>query len=449
MAGLLLLLMLLIRFKREPLIVLGIFFGTFLILSSYLSSFGSSVFHDAWAQSDIQTVKYRNLTLDLGNGVTTNAQLSYPAIGKGPFPGVLLIHGSGANDMNETGGLILIDNKTGSKIYPEKQTFFQLAKYLSERGYAVLKYDKRGVEPNFTMVNNIWGNVTFNDLKDDAEKALSVLLQQPEVNASKKATLMGHSEGTMITPRLAVDNPDRVKNIVLMGPVANTLPELLYFQIVKNPLDYTEKVLNKNDSGMLSISEISNDPIFQNLVGGNLTHLLLYQTNGMDYLNKSSTEESHLTNTNVSRDTISIENDLKPVLISAYNNVTFPTDSALLSKCLNVHYGYFEWNSGLEGCPKWMRSHSDLQSTLSMIGNVSSGIGILILQGENDTATPLEQGLQLQQRLMEVNHPDHLLITYHDLGHSLSPSSNWISQSGPMTEYVLKDMFEWLSSRSG
>ncbi|MGE4117206.1 MAG: alpha/beta hydrolase family protein [Candidatus Nitrosocosmicus sp.] len=442
--------MLLLRFKRKPLMVLGIFFGTFLILLTYLSSlFSSSLFPDALAQSNIQTVKYRNLTLDLGNGVSTNAQLSYPAIGKGPFPGVLLIHGSGANDMNETGGLILIDNKTGSKIYPEKQTFFQLAEYLSERGFAVLKYDKRGVEPNFTTVNNIWGNVTFNDLKQDAEKALLVLLEQSEVNASKKATLIGHSEGTMIAPRVAVDNSDKVKNIVLMGPVANTLPELLYFQIVKNPLDYTEKVLDKNDSGILTISEISNDQIFENLVGGNLTHLLLYHTNGMDYLNKSSTVKSHPNNTTISKNTISIENNLKPALIAAYNNVTFPTDSALISKCLDVHYGYFEWNSGLEGCPKWMRSHSDLQSTLSIIGNISSDIGILILQGENDTATPLEQGLQLQQRLMEVNHPDHLLITYPDLGHSLSPSSNWISQSGPLTEYVLKDIFEWLSSRSG
>jgi hypothetical protein len=442
-------LMLLIRYKRKPLMVLDIFLGTYFILLTYLSLFGSSELQNALAQSDIQTVKYRNLILDLGNGVTTNAQLSYPAIGKGPFPGVLLIHGSGANDMNETGGLILVDKKTGSKIYPEKQTFFQLAEYLSERGFAVLKYDKRGVEPNFTTVNNIWGNVTFNDLKQDAEKALSVLLEQPEVNASKKATLIGHSEGTMIAPRVAVDNSDKVKNIVLMGPVANTLPELLYFQIVKNPLDYTEKVLNKNDSGMLAISEISNDQIFENLVGGNLTHLLLYQTNGMDYLNKSPTEKLHLNNTTISKNKISIENNLKPALIAAYNNVTFPTDSALLSKCLDVHYGYFEWNSGLEGCPKWMRSHSDVQSTLSMMGNVSSDIGVLILQGENDTATPLEQGLQLQQRLMEVNHPDHLLITYPDLGHSLSPSSNWISQSGPLTKYVLKDIFEWLSSRSG
>ena len=85
------------------------------------------------AQSDIQIVKHRNLTLDLGNGVTTNAQLSYPAIGKGPFPGVLLIHGSGANDMNETGGLILFDNKTGSLIYPDEANIFSNIRIFSRQ----------------------------------------------------------------------------------------------------------------------------------------------------------------------------------------------------------------------------------------------------------------------------------------------------------------------------
>ena len=442
-------LLFLINFKSSSFIVLGAFFGTCLILSIYSSSFNLSLFSETLAQSDLQVVKHRNLTLDLGNGISTNAQLSYPAIGKGPFPGVLLIHGSGANDMNETGGLILIDNKTGSKIYPHKQTFFQIAKYLAERGFAVLSYDKRGITSNLTILDdNVWGNVTFDDLKQDASKALSILLQQPEVNATKKVTLIGHSEGTMIAPRIAADNPDKVRNIVLMGAVANSLKDLLYFQIVKNPLDYVEKNLNKNHHDMLTMNKVSNDPIFQDLVGGNLTHLLLFQTNVTAYPNKSSTEPPQPTyNAGINQDTISIENDLKLALLAAFQNVTSPTDSALSAKCLDVRYRYFEWNSGLEGCPKWMRSHSDLQSTLSMIGNVSSNIGILILQGENDSATPVEQGLLLQQRLTEVNHPDHLIITYPDLGHSLSPSNEWISQSGPMAEYVLKDMFEWLSSR--
>jgi hypothetical protein len=55
---------------------------------------------ETFAQSNLQIVKYRDLVIDLGDGVKTNAQLSYPGIGTGPFPAVLLVQGSGALDMN-------------------------------------------------------------------------------------------------------------------------------------------------------------------------------------------------------------------------------------------------------------------------------------------------------------------------------------------------------------
>jgi uncharacterized protein len=48
----------------------------------------------AIAQQYIQTIKHRNLVIDLGNGVKTSAQLTLPAVGEGPFPGVLLVHGA-------------------------------------------------------------------------------------------------------------------------------------------------------------------------------------------------------------------------------------------------------------------------------------------------------------------------------------------------------------------
>jgi uncharacterized protein len=72
-----------------------------------LSCLSTSIFRKqevALAQQYIQTIKYRNLVIDLGNGLKTDAQLTLPAIGKGPFPGVLLISGSGANDKNGTLG---------------------------------------------------------------------------------------------------------------------------------------------------------------------------------------------------------------------------------------------------------------------------------------------------------------------------------------------------------
>ena len=69
--------------------ILSLFAISFLFYGSSAANF------TAYAQSYLQTIKYRNLVIDLGNGVKTNAQLTYPAVGKGPFPGVLLIHGTG------------------------------------------------------------------------------------------------------------------------------------------------------------------------------------------------------------------------------------------------------------------------------------------------------------------------------------------------------------------
>ena len=144
--------------------------GLLLIAILALSCLSTSIFNQqnqALAQQYIPTIKFRNLVIDLGKGVKTNAQLTYPAVGKGPFPGVLLISGSGANDKNETLGFI---HKTGLK--PPKP-LWQMAQYLSERGFAVLRYDKRGVGANFTILNtNVWGNATINDLIQDSKKAL-------------------------------------------------------------------------------------------------------------------------------------------------------------------------------------------------------------------------------------------------------------------------------------
>ena len=70
--------------------------------------------------------------------------------------------------------------------------FFQIAQYLSERGYVVLRYYKRGIGTNHTLDTNVWGNVTLNDLKEDANTALGMLMQQPEVD-NNKITVLGIS----------------------------------------------------------------------------------------------------------------------------------------------------------------------------------------------------------------------------------------------------------------
>ena len=63
---------------------LGVLYLSILIIAVSSLALSASVVH---AQPYVETVKHRNLTIDLGNGLKTNAQLTIPAIGKGPFPG--------------------------------------------------------------------------------------------------------------------------------------------------------------------------------------------------------------------------------------------------------------------------------------------------------------------------------------------------------------------------
>jgi hypothetical protein len=78
-------------------------------------------------------------------------------------------------------------------------------------------------------------------------------------------------------------------------------------------------------------------------------------------------------------------------------------------------------------------------------------------QGENDTKTPVQQAFLLQQKLTDVNHPDHTLITYPGLGHdmssaigdSLGSSMYGLQKFGPIEPYVLTDLYSWLESHSG
>jgi uncharacterized protein len=384
-----------------------------------------------YAQSDLQITKHRNMVIDLGNGLETTARLNLPAIGNGPYPGVLLVPGSGTTDMNETAGYVRINNETGSLIYPSARPFFDIAEYLSERGFAVLQYDKRGIGANMTILdNNVWGNITVTDLINDAQKALNTLIQQPEVDSSK-ISLIGHSEGTTIVPRIAINNPNKVDNIVLMGTLAQNLKEVGNHQIMQ-PVLYAQKVLDPNHTGLISVQKASKDPIFRSLVR-DLTHVLMQNVTLIN-----GTDKRMISQYDINNDTfISINDELKPRLMDQAKSWAVVTPG---EKC-----------NGLKGpCPIWINSQYSLTPNLDIIDKVPSNISVLILQGENDADTPIQQAFLLQQKLTELRHPDHTLITYPDLGHLFYPSSQWVTAlGGPISKYVLADLYSWLESHSG
>lgn len=162
-----------------------------------------------------------------------NNQWKLPAIltlpeGEGPFPAVVLVHGSGQNDKDETIG-------------PNKP-FKDIAWGLASRGIAVLRYDKRTKaypEECAKMIDTF----TINDeTVDDAIAALNLLRKFDKID---EVFILGHSLGATMAPRIAARS-GHLAGIIMLAPAAkglyvlNVLDQLEYIFSLDGKIDEVE-----------------------------------------------------------------------------------------------------------------------------------------------------------------------------------------------------------------
>jgi dienelactone hydrolase len=124
--------------------------------------------------------------------------------GNGPFPVIVLVHGSGPNDRDETIG-------------PNKP-FRDLAWGLASRGIAVLRYEKRTKEHAAQFTPEVLAKLTLADeTSDDALAAVALLRQTPGIDPNR-IFVLGHSQGGMALPRIGAADPQIAGLISLAGP---------------------------------------------------------------------------------------------------------------------------------------------------------------------------------------------------------------------------------------
>ena len=142
------------------------------------------------------------------------------------FPAVLLVHGSGPNDRNETVG--------GTNLFKD------LAWALAQKGIAVLRYDKRTFAHGDLFTQEAIATLTVKEeVVDDALLAGQLLANDSRIN-SKKIFLAGHSEGAMLGSRIVSQSGGIFAGMALISG---------------SPLPLTDIILTQNEDAMAKLTE--------------------------------------------------------------------------------------------------------------------------------------------------------------------------------------------------
>ena len=159
-----------------------------------------------------------NAFTEMNVSVGSSGQWKLPATltipkGAGPFPAVVLVHGSGSNDQDESIG-------------PNKP-FKDIAWSLASKGIVVLRYEKRTKQypEEFAAIQNF---TVQDETIADALAAVNVLNTSSVVNHSK-IFVLGHSLGGMLAPRIG-EQDDRIAGLIILAGPARHLEDLMLEQ---------------------------------------------------------------------------------------------------------------------------------------------------------------------------------------------------------------------------
>ena len=135
--------------------------------------------------------------------------------GDGPFAAVLLVHGSGPQDRDET--------------LPPNKPFRDLAWGLASQGIAVLRYEKRTKVYATSMRSERDTLTVKEEVIDDALEAVALLRARPEID-SQQIFVLGHSLGGYLAPRIGAADP-QIRGLIILAGSARPFEDVILDQM--------------------------------------------------------------------------------------------------------------------------------------------------------------------------------------------------------------------------
>ena len=196
----------------SPWFVLLIALGTLLLFAAilFLTPLGNGVLLSLLSRPQNpkeRPYQIKEVTFPGGEeDVTLAGEWTMPQ-GEGPFPAALLIAGSGPHNRNEE--------------VANHKTLLVLSDFLTRQGFAVLRYDKRGIGQS----NGDYSKATMDDFAKDAAAAMRWVKEQAQIDATRVGYI-GHSTGGYVAP-LAAQIEHGTYLVLLAGPGRHLSEEIL------------------------------------------------------------------------------------------------------------------------------------------------------------------------------------------------------------------------------